>query len=205
MSGPKFLLILFGMFILIFGGTIFCFTQFDLDGSYIPIPILLGFVLTMVASIKGSRYNIALTLSDTSLKVNKKEIPFSEMKSYFTRNDTPKLDTIDIALSSGKEISVTGINHGLNGKEIGKFIDAMKQRFGTLAIPYLESEAYRKMKRQRKAWKTISKVMIVLVLLFDVFAIVASIMGHDMRFLSILTINLMLPMLRAFVKDKNYD
>ncbi len=205
MSGPKFLLILLSMLITLMTGTMYLFIHYDLDSSYIPLPIICTLVLTMIVSIKSSSYNIALGISDTSLVVNKEEIPFSEIKSYFTRNDTPKLDTLDIALKTGKEISVTGINHGPNGKEISKFIDAMKQKFKALAIPYAESEAYRRMKRQRKAWKTITKGVIVLILLTDVLVIIMATLGHYASYLSILTINLILPVLKGFIKDKNYD
>ncbi len=200
-KGGLFLLIIFGGCVLLVGGIIALGIWLSVNEALIALLMIGGLAAILFIAVKTTYRETRIDVESDGIVINKREVRFSEIQYYYLRRETPKIEVMDIGLSSGKEITITGINHGQNGDEIGKFIFVMKERFDASGshIKLMESKAAVKFERMKRRGKRVIKGIIYFYLLFDVFVIVAYFSGwKNVPIWSVLSGNLILPMLVVY-------
>jgi hypothetical protein len=196
-SGGILLLVLFGGSAILIPPAVMLFNSID-NGMLVVFSPMVIFFTMFFLSLKFSNIYTEVKITDEMLYVNKKEIPFAEITSYYLRTLTPRVSVLDIALKSGKEISVTGLNYGEVGEPMNQFIANMQERFTKAGseVSLVESVRALKIKLYRKRWIAVIKGLIVFIGLFDVFVLIIVISGNTKgNMLMVLTINLMVPYL----------
>jgi hypothetical protein len=199
--GGRLLLIIFGGCILLVGGTIALGIWLNLNEGIVSVLIIGGLAAIMFIAIKTTYKVTIVKIEGDKLFINKKEVLFSEIQYYFIRKETPKIEVLDLGLKSGNELTVTGINHGKMGDEIGKFISFMQERFNEPGshVNLMESKASMKFMKMKRRGKRVIKGIIYFYLLFDVFILILFLSGwRNFPFWSVLTGNLILPMLIVY-------
>ncbi|HXA46025.1 MAG TPA: hypothetical protein VNW52_00235 [Burkholderiaceae bacterium] len=197
-SGGRFLLIFFGGMVLGIPAAVILLYQMDAGAliAFAPIAITFGMLFL---GLKLAYVKTTVKIDGDTLSVNQKELPFSEIKSYFLRKPTPRVTALDLCLKSGDEITITGLNYGRVGEPMNHLIAAMRERFESANPPIelAESEASRKIKRYRRRWRVAIKATIAFALLCDLFMLVMLVTGHaSLRHLApLLAPNLMIPYL----------
>lgn len=195
------MLIIFGGCILLVGGIVALGIWLNLNEAVVAVLMIGGLAAIMFIAVKTTYRVTIVKIEGDKLFVNKKQIYFSEIQYYFLRRETPKIEVLDLGLDSGKEVTITGINHGRFGDEIGKFISLMQARFNESGshVMLMESKAAVKFMKMKRRGKRVIKGIIYFYLLFDVFMLVVFITGwRDIPYLSLLTGNLILPMLAVY-------
>ncbi len=205
-KGGLFLLIIFGGCVLLVGGIIALGIWLNINEALVALLMIGGLAAIMFIAVKTTYKVTLIDIESDKMLVNRREVYFSEIQYYYIRRETPKIEVIDIGLQSGHEITITGINHGQYGEEIGKFISVMEERFNSPGshVVLKESKAAVRFERMKRRGKRVIKGIIYFYLLFDVFVVVAYFAGwKDVPIWSILSGNLILPMLvvYAFGKD----
>jgi hypothetical protein len=196
--GGRLLLIVIGGCILLVGGIIVLGILDNPDKGEVAVLVVGGLASILFIAFKTTYKVTIVKINGDKLFINNKEFHFSEMTYYFIRKETPKIEVLDIGLQSGKEITITGINHGQFGDEAGKFISFMEARFNEpgSVVKLKESKASVKFMKMKRLGKRVIKGIIYFYLLFDVFMLTIFLSGwKNFPFWSVLTGNLMLPML----------
>src|ERR1700752_3604718 len=207
-SGLILLTVILVGILLVCPALIVLFYYLDLNYLAIFTPLVMCFVPLLVG-VKLATYYTKIVLTDDSLFINEHEIKIADIQSYYLRYLTPRVEVIDISLSSGKEISITGFNFGPYG-------DAMKQVKQTLIqvfekndsfIANVESNAAKKIKLYRRRWKRFIYGLTIVVGIIDVgfiglyFCDVVS--GKNL--IVTLSFNLIIPSLLGFANKIDSD
>lgn len=199
--GGRLLLIILGGCILLVGGTIALGIWLNISGGIISVLMIGGLAATMYIAVKTTYKVTLVNIEGDKIFINKMEVDFSEIRYYYIRKETPKIDVLDIGLQSGKEITITGINHGKLGGEIGRFISLMQERFNQphSHIRLMESKTAIKFMKMKRRGKRIIRGIIYLYLGFDVFIFIVYVIGwRNIPIWSVLSGNLILPMLVGY-------
>ena len=197
-SGSRFLVIFFGGIALGIPAAVIFLYQMNAGVviAFAPIAIVFGMLFL---GLKLAYIKTAVKIDGDILSVDKKELPFSEIKSYFLRSLTPRVTALDLTLKSGGEITVTGLNYGRVGEPMNQLIAALRERFENANPPIelAESEGSRKIKRYRRRWRVVIKATIAFALLCDLLMLAMLVTGHaSLRHLApLLAPNLMIPYL----------
>jgi len=201
-SGGRFLAIFFGGMILVIPPAIILLYQMDLRVilAFAPLVITFG---SLFLGLKLSYVRTDVKIDGDALAVGKKSISISEIRSYYLRNLTPRVNVLDLTLKSGGEISVTGLNYGHLGAPMNQFVQAMRERFESAIPPIesVESEGALKIKRYRRRWRIGIKMTIALALAADVFVLAMIVLGYAQlrHLLPLIAPNLMIPLLLAWL------
>ena len=199
-SGGRFLAIFFGGILVVLPPAVILLFQMNVGVIAAFAPFAIVFSLLFLG-LKLSYIKTEIKISDSVLTIGKEIVSISEIRSYYLRNLTPRVNVLDLTLKSGKELSVTGLNYGTLGAPMNQFVAAMRARFERAIPPIelIESEGALKIKRYRRRWRAGIKVTIAFALACDVFMLAMIVLGYAQprHFLPLIAPNLIIPYLFA--------